>query len=44
MIKEFERLSGKSLIRLVGQKNRPQSYVDFVLALRVLQDYDVTFS
>ena len=44
VVTKFEELEGKALIRVVGPKNRPQTYVGFILALRVLHDYDASFS
>lgn len=42
VIKTFELLSGKSLIRKAGARNKTQTYVCLILALRILCAYDET--
>lgn len=44
VIQTFEKLEGKPLIWEVGPKNKVQTYVSIILALRILSDYDKIFS
>ena len=44
IIDTYQALEGKSLIRKEGPKNKPQTYVNLTLALRILNDYDHVFS
>ena len=44
LIKNFEILEGRTLVREVGPKNRIHTYIDLVLGLRVLNDYDPVLS
>lgn len=44
VIETFQSLEGKPIIRETGRKNQKQTYLNIKLALRVLSDYDQTFS
>ena len=44
LIKNFEILEGRTLVREVGPKNRIHTHIDLVLGLRVLNDYDPVLS
>ena len=44
VIKTFEILEGRTLIKKVGPKNKQQTFLSLILALRVLNDYNPVLS
>ena len=44
VIKTFETLEGRTLVKEIGPKNKKQTFLSLVLALRVLNDYDPVLS
>lgn len=44
VIKTFEALEGRTLVKEIGPKNKKQTFLSLILALRVLNDYDPVLS
>ena len=44
VIRTFELLEGLTLVREIGPKNKKQTFLSLILALRVLNDYDPVLS